>query len=645
MKFISSNKWAAWAIQEEVHRYFYLRWEELFSEYTLDSWQVRTCNIRSILREMLGIIDVSATHPRHFSNMEFLIAEMALQAKKDPVVVHDFPFVANMVKSIKNLYEQNKEATRKTLDTLRRAIAFTLGNTVAYKATAQARLRGLVLHPSPQYKIDLDNTIMSVAVELVSEGYSTPFLHGALKVLTQTPDECFATRLGGFLSMFSGERHAYDCRFPLILSHAKRLPTRIEGQSIRLLKETPAELEPESDEERFYKQCNEAIVAEVDVEALDPTSARNAATENVDRLLALIRLYAVRGTAEFKGSLCLVTPRDGTPFLVKPDRSRLSYVRNARGIHRRLSTLVGLIQKTAARDIGCLLSSLQYHKLALTASSDEARLINLWIAMESLVGRCVGPSINRICSVVAPSLAGGYLRKLVTTLAMDLKLPLARAFSEESSAPIEAYLTAPIVDSRRLLRLLLAEPTSGGFKALLALAKDDPLLVFRIDRLRSNFLAGPTKLAAAIVRHQRNVDWQLRRIYRARNGIVHDGKRPSALRHIVQHLHTYLVLTIHNAIHDLKDNPEWDLEVAFEHRCRLLEEMLGQLKTDGHCTLSVDALLDPSLCLLPQTDSAAWPDLTASEGTESGLGVRRAQEGSRSAARGGLIQDGAEDHA
>jgi len=40
-------------ITDPAHQFFVLRWYEIFDEFTFDSWQVRSSNIKTILGEIL----------------------------------------------------------------------------------------------------------------------------------------------------------------------------------------------------------------------------------------------------------------------------------------------------------------------------------------------------------------------------------------------------------------------------------------------------------------------------------------------------------------------------------------------------------------------------------------------------------------
>lgn len=44
----------------------------------------------------------------------------------------------------------------------------------------------------------------------------------------------------------------------------------------------------------------------------------------------------------------------------------------------------------------------------------------------------------------------------------------------------------------------------------------------------------------ALDNHKQRVEWQIRRIYRARNMIVHDGTTPSYTNILIENLHDYL---------------------------------------------------------------------------------------------------------
>ena len=53
MLYPSPENWVSWGIADECHQFFCLHWTELFDPETPDTWQVRACNIKIVLRELI----------------------------------------------------------------------------------------------------------------------------------------------------------------------------------------------------------------------------------------------------------------------------------------------------------------------------------------------------------------------------------------------------------------------------------------------------------------------------------------------------------------------------------------------------------------------------------------------------------------
>jgi hypothetical protein len=143
--------------------------------------------------------------------------------------------------------------------------------------------------------------------------------------------------------------------------------------------------------------------------------------------------------------------------------------------------------------------------------------------------------------------------------------------------------------------------------ALDSLVSDSPLLRFRIERVRSVKLSGPAALRQSLEAYCRRVEWQLRRIYRARNHVIHRGQCPAGSRQLIQHLHSYLVLCVHALVYDLAQHSGWNIRDALEFRRVAHQTQCAFLKPGG-CDLSQANLLDPVRALGPVSGTPAWGD-------------------------------------
>jgi hypothetical protein len=125
--------------------------------------------------------------------------------------------------------------------------------------------------------------------------------------------------------------------------------------------------------------------------------------------------------------------------------------------------------------------------------------------------------------------------------------------------------------------------------------------------VKTLLLSEPPALAESLKNARQNVEWQLRRIYRVRNAIVHSGRGAAVLPQLAQHLHSYLVKTVRSVLFELDRQPAWTIRDALEHRRRLFDHAVQFFgRTPGH-QIAAQTLLRVERCLAPQEPPFAWP--------------------------------------
>ena len=128
------KKWEEWGITEDHHKFICLRWEEIFSEDTYDSWQIRTVNLHSILVEMLDAVPAIASfHPFH-RNIKYLIEEAKHFAKSDPIIPKHFPYTKDYLNRLEQCYESKvKNEEKNSLMDFKRIVYVTIEHINLYK--------------------------------------------------------------------------------------------------------------------------------------------------------------------------------------------------------------------------------------------------------------------------------------------------------------------------------------------------------------------------------------------------------------------------------------------------------------------------------------------------------------------------------
>jgi hypothetical protein len=240
-----------------------------------------------------------------------------------------------------------------------------------------------------------------------------------------------------------------------------------------------------------------------------------------------------------------------------------------------------------------LSASLEYYRIALLAPTDEARLINFWMALECLLSAGEGPIVERICGYLPRSIAllNGYklLRGLAAYIRGLWRNGDARPFREIFPGSTKRHL--PPAD---LLDVLVDRPNGERIEKLYDLCGSHALIRYRVWRLRFKTFRRPAMLRQNLERNRQNIDWQLRRIYRCRNDIIHRGASPSGVRHLGQHLRAYVSFTIHALLHDLDTlDSSWSIEDTMENRVAMYRRVTKLLESDRDCQLPKRAVMYP----------------------------------------------------
>jgi hypothetical protein len=342
------------------------------------------------------------------------------------------------------------------------------------------------------------------------------------------------------------------------------------------------------------------------VESNDPFSARADAEEKLENLFAFSIFYRPTKDPTIKHQLALVSSNDGERFLVGPDTSRLKYIKDSKKAAESIKDFTILYKKLSIQDSGQITASLQHHKLSINAPTDEARLVNLWIALESIMQHGKGNIIERICTYVPPSISLDYIFQMMRNLPINIRKLWRQANTTSLRAKLK-HSNEYILHPADMLEILLDVENGELIKDFLQFATNYPLLIHRTYHLWKDMFRTPKKLSETIAKHKKNIEWQLVRIYRARNLLMHRGICPPRTRQLIQHLHSYYILTMHSLIGDLKRNPTWCICDAFEHRLLLYDHFQDRLKNNQSKPLSKAELLSPILSLSNDDRDKAWP--------------------------------------
>lgn len=218
----------------------------------------------------------------------------------------------------------------------------------------------------------------------------------------------------------------------------------------------------------------------------------------------------------------------------RPSSGGRSSARQIRGIK---NYSLRILQNFDRRSNERLLASISTSAQARTTPSVENKLISLWSAVEVLLSEPeVGvPRIVHYSKLLVPCICLRHIRLQFAAVSDELLVSYKRKFKDIVFR--ETAIDGIDIHSRFASVMLL--PQHHDLRSdLLRLCSDNPLACHRLYRLNSDFHT-PAGIFKALSSHERRVEWQIHRIYRARNNLVHAGRVPTYLDSLIMNLFEY----------------------------------------------------------------------------------------------------------
>ena len=184
-----------------------------------------------------------------------------------------------------------------------------------------------------------------------------------------------------------------------------------------------------------------------------------------------------------------------------------------------------------------LIKAIQFHSHSLDSISKENQLLDFWAIFESVLNisnENQKERIEQICLYLVPILKRRYIYSLFEQLALDIK-----TYSEEEYSNIIGSTEENNEVVQKICEFVLLKANQGQREAFLSRCNNYPLLKERIIYY-SDKLKNPKEIYNFVEKHANRVKWQIMRIYRNRNLIIHDGKSMPYLNLLIENLHSYV---------------------------------------------------------------------------------------------------------
>lgn len=547
LRYLSDALWARLPVADFRARFFVECFVEKLRMHTPHFYQARLMNVISASKELRGYAEDYRANEKNIAYLQSAMEELSDCWDGDPVaqeILGDLLVLrAPLVKLV--LAGDVSENVLLRVSQLARSI---LCREESYSAALIASIEREVVGPvdltqKERITSQIDRVTGLFITYLLNEGYSPTYLYNRSELFTRENNyrgRNFAEQLTFVLDRLRNQQTQFDAYYGIHTTKPSLLLGIADEPGLNFLPQIPGTIQG-ADLEKFKKNIDVKVVAHAALSATDYVSAALKTKERLDRFLDAATALEIG--SEFQVSAHCATVASGPPvhlrtinvdvllaFMVK--EAGTSFAAPGQSLRQVFRNLDDLAKDQLGR-------SLRYLRLARNAASLEQKMLNLWIALESLFVTRDTSILQGILDFVPQLYASAGLHRRVTYL-RDLLVanhvattPLCQAAIGSDAATFNKATT-----DHHVFALLRDEQAA---KELFNSMGDREHLKFKLMQIFRD-LKDNKALAARLAKSETDVRRQLRRIYYLRNKIAHTGHFQGVRPQLVTHLLDYLAI-------------------------------------------------------------------------------------------------------
>ncbi|WP_420459095.1 hypothetical protein [Neolewinella sp.] len=569
----------------ELQQLFVEKTLEVLHKDTIDTYRLRLHNPTSLLRELVKVcLDLKLERLRNHDYATTLIREMARILQTD----HNLNFDRIELGYFNKLLTEAK-GKKVNYSKVIHSANLLLSDNMDYFNKLHEKLRLALIAENRQTDLSLQEakdfnlTVQYYYIELTELGYSRFYLdHFANAVLIGLSRQSFEERFEILHSLYDRPHEEFTVVFGLTSYKINLVNVRLRGTiATRVTARDKAQLRHSTNQHisSYLDKHNEELLLITKVTCSDYYRALELGKELMLEFLDSLYVSYSKSSITLMDEIAVIGANDPTKSRVYNSTYRIEghfEGRESRYLH--LSESFDFIknnERISEDTVNKLISGIRNLRLGTEATDLGNKLLNYWIGLEFIFAIFDADeyTISRIRTYLPRCHALIYLRRNLFSFHRDLeRLGLHEGLSNYDGSL--AYLlhqeTHDIIQSNT--KSILAKYRSRHIWELINDSK---------------------QLQSALINHQENLDWNIMRIYRIRNEIVHNAAIRSDIVTLVSHLRSYLTFIINNAVDFLlneRTDVNSDGQVSIEDFFILQDIRLSSIETNKE-RMSVESLL------------------------------------------------------
>lgn len=295
-------------------------------------------------------------------------------------------------------------------------------------------------------------------------------------------------------------------------------------------------------ENKFFKAPNGYNILYMGTpKALDPYAAREMVHSILQSLKSVTWLETVEFSMKWQSSMVAHQANTQNVFKVH---------KRGHSIKQRRSDILGTAEERFIKSISklftkrsCfepssrskLLRSLDTYSQAIEARESDTQLVSMWAALEALLTERKNLSkIDHYKKYITCSVCTNYPLRMFEAAYYDFY----QIYKDDFLTIIEKNKNRHRNPVIKFTEIIVLKEFESIRTQLFNMVKENPLATYRILDLNTKY-ASNKKSRILLDKHEMRVNWQISRIYRTRNNIVHAGKSSNYIDNLIVNLDTY----------------------------------------------------------------------------------------------------------
>lgn len=510
--------------------FFAQRMDELTFSYTIDSYRAPTMSPPQLAEECLKEIDTARQLGKEAASISHILDEFENRLRSN-IVVRDL--LSLRLESYLN-YDRN------SLDDLEKKIRV-LSREVSSRSYALKCFNLVEASCAPNNKRDIDFLARETVTALCNFGISTSHINQVVvKHFFRSGPIHGVVSLKPFFQEIFPHHHMFTVLFILESPMEALSPDLLKAFDLALRDEVPGEFKGKKGEKGIRKiGPDETYLVVNDVQAPDKFSAVETAKLQVQRVHDLFGIFHHKETLWLDQSAhTLQACCDNELAKVEVHINTMQYTidNTPSDAATKLERLIRSIHLPRGPDQEKFYRVVAFHGSSSQSSSIETKIVNIWTSLETMTPSRKNSTIAlSVVSGVVPFICLNYFQRLFRTLTFDFVRWDRKCLSKALNAA-QASEGADLME--KVFSLVTLRENEEALRGLFTDLKNFELLRYRAYTLNQAFKT-PENALKFLHRHQERVTWQIYRIYRARNAIIHTGSTPSNATSLFLNAHDY----------------------------------------------------------------------------------------------------------